>query len=489
MKKFFTLIALALCAQASIAQTIIASFTFPNEIMATQTEQEKADAIAKTASAEGVAGTGCTVDYAKIGGYTSSGGENWKVLNGVYFQKLTHAAQAFITLHLNSGKFQAGDVLKATLYNGSTTADGLKVKEATATAHNVDHTKEAASTLVYTLTANDLNEDGSLTVYRSDAKCYVNTIWVERNGEGGGGEGDDPTPEVDNALLKEYFDYTENSALEGQGGWVVSTKASEATGSSPIVISRTITYSGYDGSATGKAALFDDDQQQTTEGNSRNSVVPFVSAKPATDDVFYAAFLGDFSNTATTSGKEIFSFFKQGAAAGDGTTARGRVWVKVTEDGNKSFAIRKNGQTIETYSAETPKTDAALLVVKYVNKSTGSSGDADEFYLFVNPDPSKTEAENAAVKMDALGNDADGGADLRYVSFRQTKLNAAYAGLRVAKTWEDAVMCNSGGATAISRVEARQKAANGEFFNLSGQRVAQPTKGLYIINGKKVVVK
>ena len=217
--------------------------------------------------------------------------------------------------------------------------------------------------------------------------------------------------------------------------------------------------------------------------------MPFVSAKPATDDVFYAAFLGDFSNTATTSGKEIFSFIKQGAAAGDGTTARGRVLVKVTSEGNKCFAIRKNGQTIETYSAETPKTDAALLVVKYVNKSTGSSGANDEFYLFVNPDPTKTEAENAAVKMDALGNNADGGADLRYVSFRQTKLNAAYAGLRVAKTWEDAVMYNSGGATAISRVEARQKAANGEFFNLAGQRVAQPTKGLYIINGKKVVVK
>ena len=292
---------------------------------------------------------------------------------------------------------------------------------------------------------------------------------------------------VDNALLKEYFDYTENSALEGQGGWVVSTKANESTGSSPIVISRTITYSGYDGSATGKAALFDDAQQQTTESNSRNSVVPFISAKPATNDVFYAAFLGDFSNTATTSGKEIFSFFKQGTAESTGTTARGRVWVKVTEEGNKSFAIRKNGQTIETYSAETPKEDAALLVVKYVNKSTGSSGDADEFYLFVNPDPSKSEEDNAAVKMEALGNSSDGGADLRYVSFRQTKLNAAYAGLRVAKTWDDAVKYKS--ATAIEQVAAKKMAANGEFFNLAGQRVAKPAKGLYIVNGKKVVVK
>ena len=35
------------------------------------------------------------------------------------------------------------------------------------------------------------------------------------------------------------------------------------------------------------------------------------------------------------------------------------------------------------------------------------------------------------------------------------------------------------------------KAANatGEFYNLAGQRVAQPTKGLYIVNGKKVIVK
>ena len=30
---------------------------------------------------------------------------------------------------------------------------------------------------------------------------------------------------------------------------------------------------------------------------------------------------------------------------------------------------------------------------------------------------------------------------------------------------------------------------NAEFFNLNGQRVAQPTKGLYIVNGKKVIVK
>lgn len=42
--------------------------------------------------------------------------------------------------------------------------------------------------------------------------------------------------------------------------------------------------------------------------------------------------------------------------------------------------------------------------------------------------------------------------------------------------------------TGIEKVEAK-KVENGVFFNLAGQQVAQPTKGLYIVNGKKVIVK
>ena len=41
--------------------------------------------------------------------------------------------------------------------------------------------------------------------------------------------------------------------------------------------------------------------------------------------------------------------------------------------------------------------------------------------------------------------------------------------------------------TAINKVEAK-KVENGVFYNLAGQRVAQPAKGLYIVNGKKVFV-
>ena len=42
--------------------------------------------------------------------------------------------------------------------------------------------------------------------------------------------------------------------------------------------------------------------------------------------------------------------------------------------------------------------------------------------------------------------------------------------------------------TGISEIEnSKSKIEN--YYNLNGQRVEQPTKGLYIVNGKKVIVK
>ena len=43
--------------------------------------------------------------------------------------------------------------------------------------------------------------------------------------------------------------------------------------------------------------------------------------------------------------------------------------------------------------------------------------------------------------------------------------------------------------TGIDEVRGQKEAVRGECFNLAGQRVAQPTRGLYIVNGRKVVIK
>ena len=48
---------------------------------------------------------------------------------------------------------------------------------------------------------------------------------------------------------------------------------------------------------------------------------------------------------------------------------------------------------------------------------------------------------------------------------------------------------DEGETTSISEVRGLKSEVRGEYFNLNGQRVAQPSKGLYIVNGKKVMFK
>ena len=48
---------------------------------------------------------------------------------------------------------------------------------------------------------------------------------------------------------------------------------------------------------------------------------------------------------------------------------------------------------------------------------------------------------------------------------------------------------NFGETTGIDEVRGKMEDVRGEYYNLAGQRVAQPTKGLYIVNGKKVILK
>ncbi len=46
-----------------------------------------------------------------------------------------------------------------------------------------------------------------------------------------------------------------------------------------------------------------------------------------------------------------------------------------------------------------------------------------------------------------------------------------------------------GETTGIADVRSKMEDVRGDFFDLQGRKVAQPTKGLYIVNGKKVVIK
>ena len=46
-----------------------------------------------------------------------------------------------------------------------------------------------------------------------------------------------------------------------------------------------------------------------------------------------------------------------------------------------------------------------------------------------------------------------------------------------------------GNTTGVNEVRGQMEDVSGEYYDLQGRRVSQPTKGLYIVNGKKVVIK
>ena len=70
-------------------------------------------------------------------------------------------------------------------------------------------------------------------------------------------------------------------------------------------------------------------------------------------------------------------------------------------------------------------------------------------------------------------------------AYLQTSINAGGgSGARILIEFDE-----EGNTTGVADINRETLTNNGSFYNLNGQRVAQPTKGLYIVNGRKFVVK
>lgn len=66
--------------------------------------------------------------------------------------------------------------------------------------------------------------------------------------------------------------------------------------------------------------------------------------------------------------------------------------------------------------------------------------------------------------------------------------NRAYLQIPTKLASRESFWFEDGEATTIESAKQEQS-LNGVAFNLAGQRIAQPTKGLYIVNGKKIIMK
>ena len=151
---------------------------------------------------------------------------------------------------------------------------------------------------------------------------------------------------------------------------------------------------------------------------------------------------------------------------------------------------------INTSSATITKVNAAPAGTGLILKKTANVGTETEFaipviasadavgtnYLVgVTVDTNMSSVSNAYILSDGL-----------FYACTEGTLAAGKAYL-VAEAWATSparsfALVMDGETTEINNVENSWLKVDG-YYNLNGQRVAQPTKGLYIVNGKKVVIK
>ena len=164
-------------------------------------------------------------------------------------------------------------------------------------------------------------------------------------------------------------------------------------------------------------------------------------------------------------------------------------WVSATDLGASKVYTHKEGTTFkldtDAYNpngyagANVPfladYAAASSDVIVFSNKGVCATGSLGTTFVGV-------YAPQSAETLYGINNDGKlqkGGSGATINSFRAYL--TAVSGAREI-TFEDET-------TGLTDVSSKTSDGRGECFNLAGQRVAQPTKGLYIVNGRKVVIK
>ena len=180
----------------------------------------------------------------------------------------------------------------------------------------------------------------------------------------------------------------------------------------------------------------------------------------------YATFAADVALDLSTLSEGFTAYFASGAADGK---------VTMTPATNEKIAAGE-GLFIQGSGAFTitETRDATQDVDNYLVAGNGEEGGIakeDEFDKYV------LAADGESVSFFLIENNAATVATNK----AYLKVPSSGQGARLAITFADDV-------NGISAVESNAKNIDG-YYNLNGQRVAQPARGLYIVNGKKVIIK
>lgn len=169
---------------------------------------------------------------------------------------------------------------------------------------------------------------------------------------------------------------------------------------------------------------------------------------------------------------------------------------------NSAYALDFNNTGITVYTATDNENSVSL------NEVTSGKVPANTPVVLY-----KAGADGSAINIPVIASaDAIGGTNDLHVSDGTTSLTNAYvlanktngvgfykwgkstlsAGkiyLQAKDSYSAPDFLGFGDATGVNTLNVERETVNGECYNLAGQRVAQPTKGLYIVNGRKVIIK
>lgn len=251
-------------------------------------------------------------------------------------------------------------------------------------------------------------------------------------------------------VFTEYFSTLKaGDKVEGYNGWIVSFKAADALGVSPVIQEEPLFFTNYPGSNLGHAAVLDSAVGLTssTQRISTKKIVfpPNDTLKNASGGTIYAAFIVNVAAKSYRSYRDFFTF--EGSETSSMT--RGRVFAKNNAAGDQVvFAVTKNSSSSADYKESTSLGLTLstginhLLVLKYEEVSGDNN---DKITLYVNPDPAKNESEQVN-KLEAGDVQSDYSATARLgVNLRQRGIGAVVSGIRVGRSWDATVTGKTSG--------------------------------------------
>jgi len=252
-------------------------------------------------------------------------------------------------------------------------------------------------------------------------------------------------------FTENFKDAADNSNLEGYNSWAL-VGGDDATSKSPVISHQTLEYTGYPSSGVGNIVALDavDDYSVTTyiRSSAKETIAwdEDVLKLDNAGEKVYAAFLVKIpeANKSSTQFRDFFNLYFKGTATG-AATPRGRVHVKTNASGEVVFGVSKNvtsnSQVADSKVKLEVGNDTHLIVLVY---EVIEGAKNDSVRLYINPDLSLPESEQirkitATNSTDMGNNDYFVGAPIG-LCFRQRETTAQIGGIRVAKSWEAAVL-------------------------------------------------